>query len=156
MYKLTLYICTQSKYLEYSLKYPSVWKMWSTGLPNLKFWIFGLMYYNCSGKLIIMPTRILEKVILTYDFRRFRNSLTYSGALRRGVTLVDPSDPWDFLPRSPNRVWQKFWFGCLDRRLNFIIQTLLVWDRSEIHWYRSIVLNQAHFNRTKNIFKLLN
>ena len=47
-----------------------------------------------------MPTRILEKVILTYDFRRFRNSLTHFGALRRGVTLVDPSDPWDFLPRS--------------------------------------------------------
>ena len=102
MYKLTLYNCTQLKYLEYSLEYPSVWKMWSTGLPNLKFWIFGLMYYNCSGKLIIMPTRILEKVILTYDFRRFRNSLTHFGALRRGVTLVDPSDPWDFLPRSPN------------------------------------------------------
>ena len=102
MYKLTLYNCTQLKYLEYSLEYPSVWKMWSTGLPNLKFWIFGLMYYNCSGKLIIMPTRILEKVILTYDFRRFRDTFTHSGALRRGVTLVDPSDPWDFLPRSPN------------------------------------------------------
>ena len=141
MYKLTLYNCTQLKYLEYSLEYPSVWKMWSTGLPNLKFWIFGLMYYNCSGKLIIMPTRILEKVILTYDFRRFRNSLTHFGPLRRGVTLVDPSDPWDFLPRSrisPNwgSVRPKVSFGCLYRRLNFIIQTLLVWDRSKIHWYR--------------------
>ena len=22
------------------------------GIPKLKFWLFGLMYYNCSGKLL--------------------------------------------------------------------------------------------------------
>ncbi len=58
-----------------------------------------------------MPTRILEKVILTYDFRRFRNSLTYSGALRRGVTLVDPSDPWDFYHDLPIEYGKNFGLG---------------------------------------------
>ena len=91
------------------------------GLPNLKFWIFGLMYYNCSGKHFFASSyernwsiiiRIIAPSRRTWTTKRVVNHYLWvikigyrsPGSPRR----IPVSDQWTPAPTSYQRVWYIF------------------------------------------------
>ena len=53
-------------------------------VPMLKFWVFGLMYYNCSGKMLFISTILLMLLRLDLDWldRRGKSGHSTNGRLR--------------------------------------------------------------------------